>query len=941
MDRSKKGDFMDLLLSKCWHQLPPENVLQVLDTDMKKGLDVLEVKRRQENYGPNVLTRMKKKGPIKRFLLQFHNPLIYILIMAGALTLWLKEGLVDATTIFGVVLINAVIGFIQESKAEKAIEALEGALTTEAVVIRSGKTQHIPASELVPGDIVTIQSGSRVPADLRLLKSKDLQVAESALTGESTPVIKESSSPLACDIGLGDRVNMAYASTLVTYGQALGVVTATGDHTELGRISRLIAEAKPLETPLTRKIAHFSHILLFAILGLAGVVFLIGTLHGQPLVDTFMAAIALAVGAIPEGLPAVVTITLAIGVSRMARRRAIIRKLPAVETLGSTTVICSDKTGTLTQNQMTVQHLCAMDACFDIRGTGYAPEGEIVSQDGQSEPVGHKALMRTLEAGLLCNDSELVDDPAGHWEAEGDPTEVALIVSAMKSGLRRGEANEAHARVDVIPFESQHQYMASLHEWKEEGVRRAFVKGAAEVVLERCREAMDGEGNLKPFDLPTIMHTVEGMARKGLRLLVFACKDFPEEKESIDHGDLKEDLIFLGMQAMIDPPRPEAIAAVEACQKAGMRVKMITGDHALTASAIAAQLGLKGQLDDKGENLIAWTGQDIARVSDEGLMDGAQSIAVFARVSPEQKLRLVEALQARGEVVAMTGDGVNDAPALKQADIGIAMGITGTDVSKEAADMVLTDDNFASIEAAVEEGRGVFDNLTKFISWALPANIGQGLLVVTSILVGVALPMLPVQILWINMTTGGILGIALAMEPKETNIMDRPPRNPDSPILTGNILWRIVLVGLVILVGAFGLFELAEMSGASLDEARTIAVNTVAVVQTFYLLNCRSMTRSIFQLGFFSNGWIFGAIAGMIVLQMTFTYVPFMNFIMSSAPIGLEDWGRIVAVGLAGYIIVELDKGIRRWIAARKGKRQRDEDASGVDAQRVRDGADN
>lgn len=927
------GDDMDILLSKCWHQLSTDNVLRVLDTDVKKGLDVLEVKRRQEHFGPNVLTKMKKKGPIKRFLLQFHNPLIYILIAAGGVTVWLKDG-VDAATIFGVVLINAIIGFIQESKAEKAIEALEGTLNTEAVVIRSGKTQHIPASELVPGDIVTIQSGSKVPADMRLIKSRDLQVAESALTGESTPVMKEGASTLECDIGLGDRINMAYASTLVTYGQAVGVVTATGDYTELGRISKLISEAKPLETPLTRKIAHFSHLLLFGILALAGLVFLIGTLYGQPMVDTFMAAIALAVGAIPEGLPAVVTITLAIGVSRMARRRAIIRKLPAVETLGSTTVICSDKTGTLTQNQMTVQHLCAVDACFDIRGTGYTPEGEILPQDEEyeGEPIQHKALMRTLEAGLLCNDSELVDDPAGHWEAEGDPTEVALIVSAMKSGLRRRETHEAYPRIDVIPFESQHQYMATLHEWREQGGKLALVKGAAEVVLERCEEALDGEGSRRPFDLETTLHTVEGMARKGLRLLVFACKEFPEDKESLSHDDLKDGLVFLGMQAMIDPPRPEAIAAVEVCQNAGMRVKMITGDHALTASAIAAQLGLKGKFDENGKGLLTWTGQDISKVSDEELIEAVQDIAVFARVSPEQKLRLVEALQARGEVVAMTGDGVNDAPALKQADIGIAMGITGTDVSKEAADMVLTDDNFASIEAAVEEGRGVFDNLTKFIAWALPANIGQGMVILASILTGVALPMLPVQILWINMTTGGVLGIALAMEPKEANIMDRPPRRPDLPILTGNILWRIVLVGMVILVGAFGLFELAEQAGYSIAEARTVAVNTVAVVQIFYLLNCRSMTKSIFQLGLFSNWWIFGAILGTALLQMTFTYAPFMNFFMSSAPIGLEDWGRILAVGFAGYLLVELDKGIRRLLAARRARRQEAQGEEDVEA---------
>jgi Ca2+-transporting ATPase len=910
---------MEILLSKHWHHVPSEEVVKILGSHPEKGLDLFEVKHRQDRFGLNILTPKKKKGPIRRFLLQFHNPLVYILILAGSVTAWIKD-MVDAATIFGVVLINAVVGYIQESKAERAIEALEGTLNTEAVVVRGGKTLHVPSSELVPGDVVSIQSGSKVPADLRLIRSRDLQVAEAALTGESAPVNKDASLLLPEETVLADRQNMVYASTLVTYGQGLGVVTATGDKTEVGRISELISEAQSLETPLTRKITRFSHFLLVAILLLAAATFFIGTVRGQPIIDTFMAAIALAVSAIPEGLPAAVTITLAIGVSRMARRRAIIRKLPAVETLGSTTVICSDKTGTLTQNQMTVQHICTVDTCFDVRGTGYTPKGEIFSPDESFSPDHHRALKQTLEAGMLCNDSELREDPNGEWIAEGDPTEVALIVSAMKSGIHRNELNQQYPRLDVIPFESAYQYMATLHSAGPDQAKIAYVKGAAEVILAKCGHASTGEGVFVPFDISAAFRKVEEMARKGLRILAFAFKEIPAEKESLSHEDISHGLVFLGMQAMIDPPRPEAIAAVKACQDAGINIKMITGDHALTASAIALQLGLKGRMNEEGNGLLAFSGREMAGFSDEELIEAAREAAVFARVSPEQKLRLVEALQARGEVVAMTGDGVNDAPALKQADIGIAMGITGTDVSKEAADMVLTDDNFASIEAAVEEGRGVYDNLIKFIAWALPTNVGQGLVLLASVLAGVELPMLPVQVLWINMTTAGILGIALALEPREENIMNRPPRDPGSPILTGDLLGRILIMGLVILIGAFGLFEWEKLSGTSTAEARTVAVNTVAVVGSFYLLNCRSMTRSIFQLGFFSNPWVHVGILGMILLQMSFTYLPFMNYVMSSAPIQAEDWLRIGGVGLAGYLIVEFEKWIRRRISKRREK---------------------
>ncbi len=775
---------MYTLLNKHWHHIKTEEVLELLGTRPTHGLDQFEVKHRREHFGPNQLTPRKGKSKWVKFLLQFNNPLIYILLVASLITAVLKDPL-DALVIFGVVLLNAIIGYVQEARAEQTLSALAQTMVSEANVLRGGKTVRLPAAELVPGDLVQLQAGGRVPADLRLLTSRDLKITESALTGESVPVEKDASQVLPVDTLLAERVNMAYSSTLVTYGIGLGIVVSTGDGTEVGRISQLISEAVELETPLTQKLNQFSKVLLVVILILAALTFGIGLLRGEDFVETMFASIALAVGAIPEGLPAAVTITLAVGVSRMARRRAIIRHLPAVETLGSTTVICSDKTGTLTQNQMTVTELRTLGNTYSVSGTGYAPEGEI-SGDWQAD----KALAEMLKAGVWCNDSQL-DNSSGQWTITGDPTEAALLVVAAKVGMGRlpGE------RLDVIPFDSQHQYMATLHPG---GV--IYIKGAAEILLNKCGGGLDSAGNTVFCPADFFRTTLEEMASRGMRVLAFARLDKPGlEKIAFDDID---NLTLLGLQGMIDPPRVEAVSAVRACQQAGIVVKMITGDHALTAAAIGREIGLC--TDDCSTVL---TGAELARLTDEQLIEKATQVNVFARVAPEQKLRLVEALQARGQVVTMTGDGVNDAPALKQANIGVAMGITGTDVSKEAADMVLTDDNFSSIEAAVEEGRGVFDNLTKFIAWALPTNLGEGLILLAAIVTGVVLPILPIQILWINMITAAILGTTLALEPKEPGIMNRKPRSQQAPILTKTLITRIILVGLIILVGAFGLFE--------------------------------------------------------------------------------------------------------------------------------------
>ncbi len=898
---------MKTISSKEWHFLPGENITTLLESDRKNGLTDEEVKQRLEQFGSNTLTAKPEKPAWVRFLLQLHQPLIYILITAGVITAALQEW-VDSGVILGVVLVNAVIGFIQESKAEKALAALADTMVAEATVLRQGEKRQIASADLVPGDIVLLMAGNKVPADLRLLQIRDLQVDESALTGESVPVEK-SVAPLAQETILAERKNMAYGSSMVTYGQGTGIVTATGDYSEVGRISKLISSAQDLATPLTRKITHFSHILLYAILLLAAITVAVGLLRGQPLFEMFMAAVALAVGAIPEGLPAAVTITLAIGVSRMAKRRAIIRKLPAVETLGSTTVICSDKTGTLTENQMTVQTIMAGNVHYEVSGAGYAPFGQIVRQN-EADAASTVALNECLQAGILCNDS-LLREKDGSWQVQGDPTEGALLAAAAKGGFAENETESKFPRLDAIPFESQHQYMATLHGAGIDRPHLVYIKGAVEQIMAKCNETLDADGSSSHLYPDKIDMVVSRMAARGLRVLAFARKELTPETVGIHHKDITTGFTFLGLQGMIDPPRAEAVAAVKICRTAGINIKMITGDHPATAAAIAGQIGLYNSHIDATNKSAVITGQELDKLSDDELVFIAAETSVFARATPEQKLRLVRALQAGGHIVAMTGDGVNDAPALKQANIGVAMGITGTDVSKEAADMVLTDDNFSSIEAAVEEGRGVFDNLTKFIVWTLPTNLGEGLVILAAIFLNITLPILPVQILWINMTTAIFLGLMLAFEPKEPGIMQRRPRSPDTPILTKELITRIFLVGTLLLISAFSLFEWELAAGASIDKARTVAVNAFVIIELFYLFNCRSLSKSIFQLGIFSNMWIFGGTSAMLLLQIAYTYLPFMNRLFQSTAIAVDSWARIVLAGVVTYLIVEVEKKIR------------------------------
>ncbi len=887
-----------------WHTLTPGQVARDLKTDIKHGLTHDEVSERLEKYGENRITPKKRQSSLVRFLLQFHQPLIYILLAATGVTLLLGEYL-DSAVIFAVVLINSIIGYIQETKALKAIDALSKSMSTNATVIRNGKQTMVNSIKLVPGDIVTVQPGDKMPADLRLVSIKDLQVDESALTGES--VAAEKSIELVNENAIiGDRKNLGFATTMVTYGTGKGIVVSTGDRTEVGKINQSIASAEELDTPLTLKIKNFSRVLLWVILGLSSLILVVAYLRGESLADAFMVAVALMVGAIPEGLPAAVTIMLAIGVGQMAKKKAIIRKLVAVETLGSTNVICSDKTGTLTENQMTVQKIMAGGELFEVTGLGYKPEGKVLFE-GEVVGLNHKpALQYLLRGGVLCNDSRIKEEE-GRWISEGDPTEAALISAAEKAGIKDLSIDQFYPRIDEIPFQSENQYMATLHKHEKNIL---FMKGSLEAILRSCSGMINETGKIVTLDKGFIEKYADEMAAEGLRVLAFAVKEFSSEKTTISNEDVKGEMNFMGLQGMIDPPRSEAIKAVGLCQKAGIHVKMITGDHALTAATIASQLGIKG----KAENgkLKSFTGVELQKFSDEELPDIAEEVSVFARVSPDQKLRLVKALQAKNKVVAMTGDGVNDGPALKQANIGIAMGITGTEVAKDASDMVLTDDNFASIEAAVEEGRGVLDNLTKFIVWTLPTNLGEALVILASIVFTTQLPLAPVQILWINMTTAILLGLMLTFEPKEPGIMDRPPTPANKPILTFPLIMRTLLVGTLIMLASFILFRYEVFIGANLAEAQTVATTVFIVMEAFYLFNCRSFRRSIKEIGWFSNMWVYYGVVGMLILQLVFIHAPFMNDLFHSAPINLNSWLRILAAGFSLFIIVSIEKMIRR-----------------------------
>lgn len=871
-------------------------VLEFFKTDGNAGLTTDQVTAARVEYGMNQIPPPKGKSALVRFLLQIHQPLIYVLILSATIALFLGE-YVDAAVIYGVVIGNAIMGFFQEDKALKDLSKLTQTIELKTHVVRNNDVQHIPASELVPGDVVLLYSGDKVPADIRLIQATDMKAEEASLTGESVPVEK-SAGVLPAETVLADRTNMVYSSTLVTFGSGKGVVVATGRNTEIGKISQMIHEAADLKTPLTLKIEDFSGKLLWLIVFFSVLAFIVGWVKGMPFVDTFMSGVAMAVAAIPEGLPAAVTIILAIGVNRMLKRRAIVRKLPAVETLGSTSIICSDKTGTLTENKMTVQKIVAGGVSFNVTGTGYDGVGQILPEEANT------ALDMCLKTGVLCNTASLGHDKT-HADAEGDPTEIALLVSALKRGANGVENKSGNACLSVIPFESAYQYMASLH---DDGV--IYVKGAVEAILPFCVGQMDALGKTVQIDKDGVLRQMEALAGEGLRVLGFAVRTGFKGK-TIQHKDVQNDLIFVGLQAMIDPPRPEAVKAIAACQTAGIRVKMITGDHVVTARAIAERMGLCGSSCPAR----VMNGVDITRASDAELKRVAPSVDVFARVSPEDKLRLVKALQGTGAIVAMTGDGVNDAPALKQANIGIAMGKNGTDVAKEAAAIVLMDDNFATIESAVEEGRGVFDNLIKFILWTLPTSFAEALIVMLAIFFNWTVPISPVQILWINMVTTILLGIMFSFEPIEKGIMKRRPRKPSAPILTPGVLYRIISVMTMMTVLSFAAFNWARGMGATVVEGRTLVVNVIVMTGIFFMFACRSFRQSVFETGILANKpMLFGAL-GMIGLQILFTYTWLFQRAFRTSAIGWRGWAVAIGCAVIVAVMVECEKWVLRRIA--------------------------
>jgi cation-transporting P-type ATPase F len=899
----------EIIQSSQWHYLSAQEVTRHLDTNLETGLTPAEAAKRREHFGANLLKSKPGKSLLVRFLLQFNQPLLYILLIAGAIKAILGQW-VNAWVIWGVTLINAIIGFVQESKAENAIAALASSVQTNATILRNHQKIQVPSSELVPGDVVLLTSGDKVPADLRLMQVRNLQVNESALTGESI-AIEKNTQPVNPDTPASERTNMAYAGSFVTFGTCLGVVVAIGDATETGRISQLIEQGTSLKTPLTRKFDKFSRTLLYVILGIAALTFAVGLGYGNSWVDMFEAAVAFAVSAIPEGLPAVVTVTLAIGVSRMARRHAIVRKLPAVETLGGATVICSDKTGTLTENQMTVQAIDAGGKHYTVAGVGYAPKGEILLDEKPIHLNSSRVLVECLIAGLLCNDSHL-EKKDEQWQVVGDPTEGALITVANKVGLTRSSLEQIMPRLDVIPFESEFQYMATLHESSTEAEEISqskiiYVKGSVEAIETRCQRLLDAEGNLIPLKPDTVHRQVNAMAHQGLRVLAFAKKYVPDTQESLSHADIEKDLIFLGLQGMIDPPRTEAIKAVQACQDAGIQVKMITGDHSMTAQAIARRMGF-----NKNGEVMAFTGQQLAQMDKQELSTAVEDGVVFARVAPEQKLRIVEALQSKGEIAAMTGDGVNDAPALRQADIGIAMGGAGTEVAKEASDMILTDDNFASIEAAVEEGRTVYRNLLKAIGFILPVNGGESMTILISVLLARALPILSLQVLWLNMVNSIAMTVPLAFEPKSLGVMQQLPRNPNQPLLSGSLIKRILVISVFNWILIFGVFEWIRQTAGNIDLARTMAIQALVAGRIFYLLSISQLgsvfldkIRGIRRTTSEASAIIIGIVCT-IILQIIFSQWSLMNNLFYTAPLNWNQWFICLLVSLPMILVSAL-----------------------------------
>lgn len=901
--------------SDLYHHLSASRALKALESDAS-GLTWHEVEKRWQKFGQNIIESAHKISKWRILLDQILNPLVLILVLAAGISI-LADHAIDAVVIGVIIIINTAIGYIQESKAEEALEALQKRAAPEATVLRvNPKTgenveQTIAAADVVPGDIVLLETGDKVPADARILNSINLEIDESMLTGESVPVQKIDEA-VKKEAGLGDRINMAYAGTVVTHGRGKAVVFATGIHTEIGKIMEMIEKTGKITTPLKKQTDNLGKFLALFAVAFSAVVFLIGmfNMNGASWEDLFLFAMASAISSIPEGLPAVMTITLAVGVNRMAKRNAIIRKLQAVDTLGAATVICSDKTGTLTTNQMTVQQIYSNGEVVDVSGIGFNPEGEFNKAGKQFELEKRSPLYWSLVSATLCNDAHLVfnESHQGHeWSVRGDPTEGALVVAAQKAHISKDNLEDEFKRWDEIPFDSKKKFMATFHE-NRKGDHYVFLKGAPEEVLELCSCVLtaDGKVDLTNDLKEQILKQNTNMAKNAMRVLAVAFCD--EGKDNLKK--LKEDIFmgkhcmaFVGLIGMIDPPREEAKQAIKICKQAGIKVIMATGDHPITAKAIAQDLDMM----KKGSKVL--TGADVEGMSDEELDGVVEDTAVFARVSPEHKFRLVESLKRHGHVVAMTGDGVNDAPALKTSQVGVAMGIAGTDVAKEAADMVLTDDNFASIVSAVEEGRVVFQNIRKVVKFLIATNFGEQMAILVSLFLFSGLPLIftPVQILWVNLVTDGVLDITIAMEPKESDVMKEPPRRVNARIINKEILLNTLLVAAIMAAGTLFMFNYGYGNGG-IGIARTLAFVTLAMFQVFNALNVRSRTQSVFKMGLFTNKFLNIAIPVSIILLLATVYMPFMQVVMQTTPIGLNDWLLIIPISSTILIFEELRK---------------------------------
>ncbi len=893
-----------------WHAAPAEEALARLNATTE-GLNTKEAARRLAEFGPNSLPPPPKRHPLLRFAAQFNNVLIYILMLSAATSLLLGHS-VDAAVIFAVVLVNAIVGFIQEGRAEQALEAIRSMIDPKASVMREGRRIVVPVADIVPGDLVLIEAGDRVPADLRLLRARNMRIDEAMLTGESVAVEK-ATEPVAEHAALGDRTSMAFSGTFVTTGQGVGIAVATGAQTELGHISSLLETVTSLKTPLIRRIDEFARQLTVIILAVAAVAFMFAWyVRGYSGDEAFMTVVGLAVAAIPEGLPAILTITLAIGVRRMAARNAIVRRLPAVETLGSVSVICSDKTGTLTRNEMTVRRIVTTRGALDVTGVGYEPKGAFEINGRSTDPADDPLVLPLVRAALLCNDAELrLVQAEGHsaWRVAGDPMEGALVAAAMKAGLDAEHARKELPRLDEIPFDAVHRFMATLHH-NHEGESFALIKGAPETVAAMCARELTEHGP-RSLDIEAWRERNEALASEGHRVLGFASKALAPGTTALSFESVANDAVFLGLAGFIDPPRAEALEAIADCKGAGIRVVMITGDHAATASEIARQLGID-------ERAKALTGNDLEALDAHSLRDVVREVSVFARTTPEHKLRLVEALQANRSIVAMTGDGVNDAPALKRADVGVAMGQKGTEVAKQAAEMVLADDNFASIVAAVREGRTVYDNILKVISWTLPTNGGEALTILCALALGLAMPITPAQILWVNMVTAVALGLVLAFEPTEPGAMRRPPRPTEHSILDLSLIWRITFVSILFVMGAFGIFYWGLERGASVEAARTLVVNALVVMEIAYLFSVRYVHGTSFTWrGVLGTPAVLIGILIVTAAQFVFTYMPFFQRVFQSEGVSFVEGLAVIGVGAALLVVAEIEKRVRHLIQAR------------------------